>query len=123
MNLALHTGWLGALEAGLIAFLVGLVAYLLCHFVARLLRWPAGHAIGWAAFASVAIGAGIDLWHLLSLFFVNPGSPAYVQLALAGIHDPDGLGTRAMMEILGALGGVLVAWLAFESRGDGRQAP
>ena len=67
--------------------------------------------------------AGIDLWHLLSLFFVNPGSPAYVQLALAGIHDPDGLGTRAMMEILGALGGVLVAWLAFESRGDGRQAP
>lgn len=117
MNLPLHTGWLGALEAGLIAFLVGLLAYLVSHFVARLLRWPAGHAIGWAAFASVAIGAGIDLWHLFSLFFVNPGSPAYVQLALQGIHDPDGLGTRAVMEILGALGGVLVAWLGFESRG------
>jgi hypothetical protein len=123
VNLALHTGWLGALEAGSIAFLVGLLAYLLSHFIAHLLRWPAGHAIGWAAFASVAIGAGIDLWHLFSLFFVNPGSPAYVQLALAGIHDPDGLGTRAVMEIVGALGGVLVAWLALESRGEKDAAP
>src|SRR3546814_7459991 len=88
MNLPLHTGWLGALEAGALAFAVGLLAYLLSHFVARALRWPEGHAIGWAAFAAVAIGAGIDLWHLFSLFFVNPGSPARVQLALAGIHDP-----------------------------------
>ena len=116
MNLGLHGGWLGALEAGGIAFGIGLLAFLLSHFLARALRWPEGHAIGWAAFASVAIGAGIDLWHLFSLFFVNPGSPARVQLALAGIHDPDGLGTRVMMEIFGALGGVLLAWLWFESR-------
>jgi hypothetical protein len=116
MNLALHTGWLGALEAGAIAFVIGLVAYLLWHPVARRLQWPEGHAIGWAGFSAVAIGAGIDLWHLFSLFFVNPGSPAYVQQALAGIHDPDGLGTRAVMEILGALGGVLLAWMAFEAR-------
>src|SRR3546814_3659679 len=84
--------------------MIGLFAYLASHFVARALRWPEGHAIGWAAFAAVAIGAGIDLWHLFSLFFVNPGSPARVQLALAGIHDPAGLGTRAVMEIFGALG-------------------
>jgi hypothetical protein len=116
MNLALHSGWLGALEAGALAFVIGLLAYLLSHFIARALRWPEGHAIGWAAFAAVAIGAGIDLWHLFSLFFVNPGSPARVQLALAGIHDPDGLGTRVVMEIMGALGGALVAWMAFESR-------
>src|SRR3546814_2633625 len=87
--------------------MIGLFAYLASHFIARALRWPEGHAIGWAAFAAVAIGAGIDLWHLFSLFFVNPGSPARVQLALAGIHDPSGLGTRAVMEIFGALGGVL----------------
>jgi hypothetical protein len=122
VNLALHNGWLGALEAGALALVIGLLAYLLCHFLARGLRWPEGHAIGWAAFASVAIGAGIDLWHLFSLFFVNPGSPARVQLALAGIHDPGGLGTRVMMEIFGALGGVLLAWLWFESRKAG-QAP
>jgi hypothetical protein len=122
VNLALHSGWLGALEAGALAFVIGLLAYLLSHFIARALRWPEGHAIGWAAFAAVAIGAGIDLWHLFSLFFVNPGSPARVQLALAGIHDPSGLGTRAVMEIFGALGGVLVAWMAFESRrADGGQ--
>src|SRR3546814_9121964 len=64
--------------------------------------------------SSDLIGAGIDLWHLFSLFFVNPGSPARVQLALAGIHDPGGLGTRAVMEIFGALGGVLVAWRSEE---------
>ncbi|GAA3923452.1 hypothetical protein [Luteimonas lutimaris] len=116
MNLALHTGWLGALEAGAIAFLVGLLAYLASHVLARALRWPEGHAIGWAAFAAVAIGAGTDLWHLFRLFFVNPGSPARAQIALAGIHDPDGLGTRAVMEIIAALGGVLLAWIWFESR-------
>ena len=117
MNLTLHTGWLGALEAGVLAFVIGLVAFVLWHPVARRLKWPEGHAIGWAGFSAVAVGAGVDLWHLFSLFFVNPGSPAYVQLALAGIHDPDGLGTRVVMEILGALGGVLLAWMGFESRG------
>jgi len=116
MNLALHSGWLGALEAGAIAFAIGLLAYLLSHVIARALRWPEGHAIGWAAFAGVAIGGGIDLWHLFSLFFVNPGSPARVQLALAGIHDPAGLGMRVVMEIVGACSGALVGWMAFESR-------
>src|SRR3546814_9967564 len=72
--------------------------------------------------SSDLIGAGIDLWHLFSLFFVNPGSPARVQLALAGIHDPSGLGTRAVMEIFGALGGVLLAWTWFESR-PGKRRP
>lgn len=123
MNLALHSGWLGALEAGALAFVIGLLAYLASHFLARALRWPEGHAIGWAAFAAVAIGAGIDLWHLFSLFFVNPGSPARVQLALAGIHDPSGLGTRVMLEILGALGGALAAWMVFESRRPDGGAP
>src|SRR3546814_12306442 len=110
MNLPLHTGWLGALEAGALAFAIGLLAYLFSHFIARALRWPAGHAIGWAAFAAVAICAGIDLWHLFSLFFVNPGSPARVQLALAGIHHPGGLGTRPVLVIFRAPGGVRGAW-------------
>src|SRR3546814_13037220 len=110
MNLPLHTGWLGALEAGALAFAIGLLAYLFSHFIARALRWPAGHAIGWAAFAAVAIGAGIDLGHLFSLFFVNPGSPARVQLALAGIHDSRGLGARGVMAIFGSPWGVLREW-------------
>ena len=117
MNLALHMGWAGALEAGALAFLIGLVAYALWHPLARRLQWPEGRAIGWAGFSALVLGAGIDLWHLFSLFFVNPGSPAYVQQALAGIHDPDGLGTRVVMEIAGALCGVLLAWIVFEGRG------
>lgn len=121
MNLALHTGWLGALEAGALAFVIGVLAYLCGHFLARSMRWPEGHAIGWAAFAAVAIGAGTDLWHLFRLFFVNPGSPARAQLALAGIHDPDGLGTRTVIEIIAALAGVLLAWMWFESRATDRR--
>src|SRR3546814_18442176 len=110
MNLPLHTGWLGALEARALAFAIGLLAYLFSHFIARALRWPEGHAIGWAAFAAVAIGAGIDLWHLFSLFFVHPGSPARVQLALAGIHAPGGHGPHARVANLGALRRAVVAW-------------
>jgi hypothetical protein len=117
MNLALHLGWLGALEAGALAFLIGLVAYAIWHPLGRRLQWPEGRAIGWAGFSAVVVGGGVDLWHLFSLFFVNPGSPAYVQQALTGIHDPDGLGTRVVMEVLGALGGVLLAWIAFEALG------
>src|SRR5690606_28401220 len=77
-----------ALEAGALALAVGLLAYLLSHFVARALRWPEGHAIGLAAFAAVAIGAGIALRHLFSLFFVNPGSPAPLQLPPARLPPP-----------------------------------
>lgn len=116
MNLALHGGWLGAFEAGLIAFAIGVAAYALWHGIARRLQWPQGRAIGWAGLSAAAIAAGIDLWHLLTLFMVNPGSPAYVRQALAGIHDPEHLGARVMLEILGALAGVATAWAALEAR-------
>ena len=116
MNLALHGGWLGVLEAGLIAFVIGLVAYALWHGIARRLQWPQGRAFGWASLTATAVSAGIDLWHLLTLFQVNPGSPAYVRQALAGIHDPEYLGARVMLEVLGALAGVASAWAAFEAR-------
>src|SRR3546814_17608264 len=102
MNLPLHTGWLGALEAGALAFMIGLFAYLASHFLARALRWPEGHAIGSAAFAAGASGAGIDLWHLLSLFFCNPGSPAPRQLAPAGLSAPSAtIGQPTVRERLG----------------------
>ena len=37
MNLSLHTGLLGALEAGLIAFAIGLLVYALWSWVRRAL--------------------------------------------------------------------------------------
>ena len=121
MNFALHSGWLGIVEAGLIAFVVGLIAYAFWHAVARWSQWPQGRAFGWACLTAAAIGAGIDLWHLLTLFQVNPGSPAYVRQALAGIHDPEHLGARVVLELLGALSGVASAWGVFEARAARRE--
>ncbi len=117
MNLSfLHTGWLGALEAGGIAFLVGVLLFALWHALARSQEWPEGRAIGWAAITSVVVAAGIDMWNLLPLFFVNPGSAARIGTALAGIHDPGGLGMRVVFELGGALLGVVLAWTWVESR-------
>jgi hypothetical protein len=116
MNLALHSGWPGVVEAGLIAFVIGIVAFVFWHGIARRFQWPQGRAFGWASLTATIIAAGIDLWHLLTLFLVNPGSPAYVRQALAGIHDPEYLGARTMLEVIGALAGVASAWTAFEAR-------
>ncbi|MGH8032830.1 MAG: hypothetical protein ACREO8_10835 [Luteimonas sp.] len=117
MNLALlHTGWLGALEAGLIAFVIGGLLFALWYALARRLQWPEGHAIGWASLSAVAIAAGIDIGNLVPLFFVNPGSATRIGASLAGIHDPGGLGRRVVFEMIGALIGVLLTWVWTESR-------
>ncbi len=111
MNLPLHPGWPGALEAGLIALLAGLLAYALFHAIGARARWAPGHAVGWACLAAVAVAAGIDAWHLFYLGVARLESPVYARIALARIHDPDGLGFRVVMEVLGALAGVTLAWL------------
>lgn len=121
MNLALHGGWLGIVEAGLIAFVIGVIAYVCWHVVACWLQWPQGRAFGWACLTAAAIGAGIDLWHLLTLFQVDPGSPAYVRQALSGIHDPEQLGTRVVVELLGAVSGVASAWGMFEAHASRKE--
>ena len=53
MNLPLHFGLLGTLEAGLIALLVGLLVYALWHRLCRWAGWTDGHAIGWACVIAV----------------------------------------------------------------------
>lgn len=112
MNLPLHLGWLGALEAGLIALAVGFVLYLVFHALAARFDWKPGHAIGWAFLAAAAIGAGIDIWNLFYLGVMRLESPVYARIALAKIHDPDGLGFRVVMELVGAAIGVALAWMA-----------
>lgn len=120
MNLPLHLGLLGALEAGLIAMLAGLLAYAVSNWATRKRNGNAGHAIGWACFAAIAIGAGIDAWHLFYLGVVRLESPLYARLALQGIHDADSLGTRVVFEIIGALLGVVLGWQWF-SGGFGKE--
>ncbi|WP_058834787.1 hypothetical protein [Luteimonas abyssi] len=111
MNLPLHLGWLGALEAGAIALLIGLLVFAVFHALARRGRWGAGHSIGWACLVAVAIGAGIDLWNLFYMGVARLESPVYARIVLQRIHDPDGLGARVVMEVLGALVGVALGWM------------
>lgn len=116
MNLPLHPGWPGALEAGLIAFAIGVAMFGLLHAIGRRGAWQEGRAFGWACLLAAAVGAGTDIWHLVPLYTVNPGNAARIRSALAGLHDPQWLGARVLAELVGALSGALSGWLWAESR-------
>lgn len=116
MNLVLHYGLLGSFEAALIALAVGFVVYALWWQVCRRHGLLHGHAVGWSCLAAVAISSGVDGWNLFYLGMVRLESPLYARLALAAIHDPDQLGTRVVLEVIGALIGVGLGWWAFSSR-------
>jgi hypothetical protein len=113
MNLPLHFGFLGALEAGLIALLVGVLGYGLLQWIVGKMKGSVGHALGWGFVVSAAVAAGIDTWNLFYLGMVRLESPVYARLALQGIHDADSLGTRVVCEIIGAGVGVLLGWRLF----------
>lgn len=113
MNLPLHLGLPGALEAGLIALLVGLLAYGLLLWIVRWLHGSVGHALGWGFVVAAVVSAGIDAWNLFYLGIARLESPVYARLALQGIHDADSLGTRVVCEIIGAGLGVLCGWKLF----------
>lgn len=120
MNLPLHFGLLGALEACAIAFVIGLLVYAVWHWIAARADIHHSHAIGWSCVIAVAIGAGIDAWHLFYLGMVKLESPVYARMALARIHDPDSLGARVTLEAIGAVVGVVVSRLGFSGRSSAK---
>jgi len=113
MNLPLHLGFLGAIEAGLIALLVGILAYGLWNWLMRRVGASVGHAIGWACVTAAVVAGGIDAWNLFYLGIMKLESPLYARLALQGIHDAESLGARVVCEAAGALVGVAVGWQLF----------
>jgi hypothetical protein len=113
MNLPLHLGVLGALEAGLIALLAGILFYGLWNWIMRRAGASIGHAIGWACVTTVLVAGGIDAWNLFYLGIVKLESPLYARLALQSIHDADSLGTRVVFEVAGAMVGVAIGWQLF----------
>ena len=122
MNLPLHLGLLGVLEAGLIAFVVGMLAYVLWRWLARSNGWSDAKAIGWASLSATVVAAGIDAWNMLYLSIARLESPLYARLALQDVHDPETLGGRVVIEAMGAWTGVVVAWLVFNRRSSGESA-
>ncbi|PBJ83239.1 hypothetical protein CMZ84_01440 [Lysobacteraceae bacterium NML93-0399] len=116
MNLPLHFGWLGVLEAALIALVIGALAYVVFDRLGRRFGWTPGHAIGWGCVVSVAAAAGIDAWHLFYMGVVRLESPVYARIALQKIHDPNFLATRVFMSSLAALSGVALAWMALHRK-------
>ncbi|WP_372016315.1 hypothetical protein [Pseudoxanthomonas sp. 10H] len=122
MNLPLHTGLPGALEAALIAFLIGVAVYALWAWICRRSGLTVAHAVGWGAAIAVAVAAGVDSWNLFYLGISRLESPLYARLALAGIHDPDFLGTRVLLQIIGAMTGTVAGWWLFSHRLAGAHA-
>lgn len=116
MNLPLHYGLLGILEAGAIAFAVGVLCFLFWHWLCARMRWSMGHVLGWSCVTAVAIGAGIDAWNMFYLGIVKLESPLYARLALQGIHNPEALGARVVCEVTAALAGVAVGWQWFSKK-------
>lgn len=118
MNLPLHFGLLGTLEAGLIALLVGLLVFFLWERMGRMFEMTHGQVLGWAWLIATVIGAGYDTWNLVYTSVVRLESPLYAKLALARIHDPNELGSRVVMELAGAFAGIALGWYLFSRRSD-----
>lgn len=114
MNLSwLNMGMLGALEAGAISLLAGVLAYAVVHYLARRREdWTHAHGIAWAYLLALLVSAGPDIWHLVYMGVIPLESTVTIQRVLASIHDPDFLGVRVAFEVVGAMFGVMIGWLA-----------
>jgi hypothetical protein len=109
-------GLVGALEAGAIALVVSLVAYVVLHLFGRTQGWSMGLEISWAAIVSLLLAGGGDLWNL---FYFNYGRLQSLQLLrarLAEVHDPDSIGLRVLFEFIGVGLGIFLGWLLFVRR-------
>lgn len=104
-------GWVGGVEAGAISMVAGLVLYLLRHGFGRRNGWSDARQIGWSYFLALVLTGRMDFWNLFYFNYASLQSIPLLQAKLAEVHDPDGIGTRALCELLGVALGVFVGWL------------
>ena len=103
-------GWIGALQAGLAAA-VGALLFALFRWRTRR-AWSDGAQMAWAYLLGVALSASGDLSDLFYFNYAHLQSVQLLRVKLAGVHDPDALGTRALFELAGVALGVALAWAA-----------
>jgi hypothetical protein len=70
--------------------------------------------MAWAYVLGVALAASGDLADLFYFNYARLQSVQLLRAKLAGVHDPDGLGTRALCELAGVAVGIGLAWMASE---------
>lgn len=113
-------GWVGGAEAGAISLAVGLVLYGAFRWLGRRHGWSDARQIGWSYVLALALTAREDFWNLFYFNYGRLQSLQLLQARLAEVHDPDGIGTRAWCELLGAAAGVFVGWLLCGGHGRRR---
>ncbi|MBP1473256.1 hypothetical protein J7I44_03040 [Frateuria sp. MAH-13] len=104
-------GWIGGLQAGLIAAVVGALLFLLFRWRTRE-AWSHGAQMGWAYVLGVALAGSGDLADLFYFNYARLQSVQLLRAKLAEVHDPDGLGTRVLCELAGVAVGIALAWMA-----------
>ena len=104
-------GWAGGVEAGAISLAAGFVLYLLLHWLGRRHGWCDARRIGWAYLLALLLTARMDAWNLLYFNYARLQSLQLLQAKLAQVHDPDGIGTRVLCELVGTALGVFAAWV------------
>lgn len=103
-------GAIGALEAGAIAAIAGLLVMIALHLFGRTQGWNVAVEIGWASLIAMVLAGGSDLWNLFYFNYGRVQSLQLLRIRLAEVHDADNLGARVVAEFLGVCIGVYLGW-------------
>lgn len=109
-------GIVGGLQAGALSALAAFVLFAVFHWLSRRNGWSYGTQIAWTCLVAGLLTLSGDLW---DLFYFNYGrlqSLDLLRAKLADVHDPGGIGTRVLCELLGIVLGIYVGWNLCHSR-------
>ena len=119
-------GIVGAIEAGAISLVAGLLLFLLLHWLGRRYHWCDARKIGWSFLLASVLTVSGDLWDMFYFNYTNLQSTILLKAELAEVHDPQNLGLRVLCELLGVSLGIYLGWVLIgghrSHRGGNRHA-